>query len=144
MNFYAPSEAAERTGFSIDTLRYYERIGLIPEVGRTAGGQRRFTDADLAWLGMLHCLRDTGMPIAEMLRFAELTHGGTETIGERICVLEGHDARIEEQITRLRACREHVRGKIHYYRNVRKSDVWSPDREQDETLAGERRPAEIG
>lgn len=50
MSGYAPSEAARRSGFSLDTLRYYEKIGLLADVDRTAGGQRVFTDDDLGWL----------------------------------------------------------------------------------------------
>ena len=71
MKYYSPGETAERSGFSLDTLRYYDRIGLLGELSRTAGGRRRFTDHELGWLGMLRCLRDTGMPIAEMQRFVD-------------------------------------------------------------------------
>lgn len=78
---YAPSEAARRSGFSLDTLRYYERIGLLNEVGRTSGGRRVFTDDDLDWLMLFRCLRDTGMPIAEMCRYAELVREGEHTTG---------------------------------------------------------------
>lgn len=72
VSFYSPGQTAEKTGFSIDTLRYYERIGLLGEIDRTAAGRRRFSEDDIGWLGMLRCLRETGMPIADMLRFSEL------------------------------------------------------------------------
>ena len=51
--YYSIGECARRSGFTMDTLRYYERIGLIDAVDRTATGQRRFTDGDLEWLGTL-------------------------------------------------------------------------------------------
>jgi DNA-binding transcriptional MerR regulator len=116
--FYSPAQAAEKTGFSIDTLRYYEKIGLLDRIDRTAAGRRRFSSDDLGFLGILRCLRDTGMPIAEMRRYAELARDGEETLAERIALLEAHDEHIDRQIETLRAQREHLRGKIRYYRDV--------------------------
>ena len=69
---YSPGQVAEQTGFSLDTLRYYERIGLLDGIERNSGGQRVFTEGDVAWLRILRCLRDTGMPIQRMVRYAEL------------------------------------------------------------------------
>jgi DNA-binding transcriptional MerR regulator len=69
---YSPGEAASKTGFSLDTLRYYERIGLLPPVDRTAGGWRRYSDTDLLWLMTLRCLRDTGMSVRQMRDFIDL------------------------------------------------------------------------
>lgn len=118
VTFYSPAEAAQKTGFSIDTLRYYEKIGLLERIDRTATGRRRFTVEDLGLLGMLHCLRDTGMPIAEMKRFAELTRGGDGTVPDRVAVLEAHDRRIDEQVATLLAQQARIRDKIKYYRDT--------------------------
>ncbi|MFF5208716.1 MerR family transcriptional regulator [Streptosporangium sp. NPDC000396] len=115
MSVYTPGQVVEETGFSIDTLRYYERIGLLEPIGRNAAGQRRFTQDDIGWLGMLRCLRDTGMPIAEMLRFAELVRAGEHTICDRIALLEAHDRRVEAQIDNLREKQTAIRNKIGYY-----------------------------
>ncbi|WP_242183652.1 MerR family transcriptional regulator [Saccharopolyspora soli] len=123
MDFYSPGEVAERTGFSLDTLRYYERIGLLHEIDRTAGGQRRFTEYDVLWLLMLRCLRESGMPIAQMRRFSELARGSDETVAERLALLEAHDRKIEEQIAGLRAHQEQIRQKIRIYRAKR----WHPE-----------------
>jgi DNA-binding transcriptional MerR regulator len=116
VTFYSPAQAAEKTGFSIDTLRYYEKIGLLDRIDRTAAGRRRFSSDDVGFLGVLRCLRDTGMPIVEMRRYAELARGGAETVGERVAVLETHDERIDRQIEALRAQQRHLRDKIRYYR----------------------------
>ncbi|NKZ05637.1 MerR family transcriptional regulator [Actinomadura latina] len=118
MSSYSPAETAEKSGFSIDTLRYYEKIGLLSGIARNASGRRVFTDDDLAWLGMLRCLRVTGMPIAEMLRYSELARGGTETFQERFDLLREHDRRVEEQIASLRAQQQHIKRKIDLYREV--------------------------
>jgi DNA-binding transcriptional MerR regulator len=113
---YTPGQVVEKTGFSLDTLRYYEKIGLLESVGRTSGGRRQYRDDDVGWLEMLRCLRDTGMPIARMLEFAELTRD-EGTIADRITLLEEHDRDIEERIEILLRQREHIRGKIAYYRS---------------------------
>jgi DNA-binding transcriptional MerR regulator len=112
---FSPSQAAEQSGFSLDTLRYYERIGLLDGIGRAPSGHRRFGDDDLEWLGVLRCLRDTGMPIAQMRRYAELARAGQATIAERLNLLTEHDARVQERIALLQAQREHLREKIDWY-----------------------------
>jgi DNA-binding transcriptional MerR regulator len=113
---FSPGQVAERSGFSLDTLRYYEKIGLLSHVERTASGHRRFGEDDLEWLEVLRCLRDTGMPIAQMRRYAELARGGQATLMERLLLLAEHDARVQEQIALLQARREHLRDKIDWYR----------------------------
>ncbi|MFJ2031864.1 MerR family transcriptional regulator [Streptosporangium sp. NPDC087985] len=118
VSVYTPGQVVEETGFSLDTLRYYERIGLLEPIGRNAAGQRRFTQDDVGWLGMIRCLRDTGMPIAEMLRFAELVRAGDHTIRDRIALLEAHDRRVRTQVANLREKQTAIQNKIDYYRAV--------------------------
>ena len=113
---YSPAQTVELSGFSLDTLRYYERIGLIEPVHRAAGGHRRYSDDDLGWLDMLRCLRGTGMPIAQMQTFAELARTGDTTVAERLALLEEHDTAVEEEIAQLIAQRAKVQAKIEYYR----------------------------
>ena len=111
------------SGFSLDTLRYYERIGLLPRIGRTAAGRRVFSEVDLKWLGLLRCLRDTGMPVSQMLQFVQLMNGGTATVMERAEVLTAHQRRVEDQISRLQGHLEQIRTKIAIYRD---GEPWSP------------------
>lgn len=115
MERYSPGQVAEKTGFSLDTLRYYERIGLLDDIARNSGGQRVFTEEDVAWLRILRCLRDTGMPIQRMVRYAELARGGDETVAERLEVLREHDRDIDEKIAHLLGEQAHIRAKIGYY-----------------------------
>jgi DNA-binding transcriptional MerR regulator len=117
MPIYTPGEVADKTGFTLDTLRYYERIGLLSDIARTSGGRRIFTDQDIGWLEILRCLRDTGMPIATMLRYADLARD-EQGIAERIALLEEHDLEVDRRIAELQAQREHIRGKIRYYRSL--------------------------
>jgi DNA-binding transcriptional MerR regulator len=116
-SIFSPSQAAKQSGFSLDTLRYYERIGLLDDIERAPSGHRRFRDDDLEWLGILRCLRDTGMPIAQMCRYAELTRGGQATLAERLNLLTEHDVWVQEQIALLQAQREHLLEKIDWYRS---------------------------
>jgi DNA-binding transcriptional MerR regulator len=115
-------QAAALSGFSLDTVRYYERIGLLPRISRTAAGRRVFSEVDLRWLGLLRCLRDTGMPIAEMLQFVRLMNGGGATVTERAEVLTAHHQRVEDQISRLQGHLEQIRRKIDIYRD---DEPWS-------------------
>lgn len=95
-------QIAEDTGLSIDTLRYYERIGLIRDVQRAANGHRRYSTDDMTWILFLKQLRATGMSIAKMQHFAELRRGGDETIPQRRAMLEQHRQELEEQIAQRR------------------------------------------
>jgi DNA-binding transcriptional MerR regulator len=113
---FSPSQAAEQSGFSLDTLRYYERIGLLDGIDRAPSGHRRFRDDDLEWLEVLRCLRDTGMPIAQMRRYAELTRAGQATLADRMNLLTEHDARVQERIALLQAQHKHLQEKIDWYR----------------------------
>ncbi|MHA3701252.1 MerR family transcriptional regulator [Jatrophihabitans sp. YIM 134969] len=85
---YTPQEAAERTGLTLDTLRYYEREGLTAPVDRTAGGRRRYTAGDLAWVGLLTCLRDAGLGIADLRRFTELLRSDASDPADRVAFLQ--------------------------------------------------------
>jgi DNA-binding transcriptional MerR regulator len=115
---YSPGEVAERIGVSIDTLRYYERIGLVDGIARTAGGQRVFSDNDVSLLSLMRCLRDSGMPIVRMREFAELIRAGDDTAAARAELLEEHDREIDAKVEQLRAEQRRVREKITFYRSV--------------------------
>src|SRR4051812_27345776 len=95
---YTISEVAEHTGLTAHTLRWYERIGLMPHVDRTHTGQRRFTNRDLDWLDLVGKLRLTGMPVADMVHYAELVRAGEDTFAEREALLTAHRAKVVERI----------------------------------------------
>jgi DNA-binding transcriptional MerR regulator len=80
----AIAEAACASGLSAYTLRYYERAGLIDDVGRAGSGHRRYSDEDLAWFEVLQCLRATGMPIRDIRRYADLVCTGDGNDKERL------------------------------------------------------------
>jgi DNA-binding transcriptional MerR regulator len=92
MDSYTIDEAAARTGLSKHTLRYYEREGLLPPVGKAPSGHRRYTDDDIGWARFLQLLRATGMPIREAKEFVTLTWAGDHTIPQRVEVLSAYRA----------------------------------------------------
>jgi DNA-binding transcriptional MerR regulator len=110
-------EAARVAGVSVDTLRYYEREELL-RTDRTASGHRRYSDGDLEWIGVLTCLRETGMPIRRMREFATLVGEDDDaTIGARIDLLEEHRAEVLRRIQELQTNLERVEGKLTWYRS---------------------------
>ena len=112
------AEIAARTGLSADTLRYYEKADLISPVARSAGGRRRYAAGDLAWIEFLLRLRETGMPIAGMRRFARLRRGGQATLGERLALLREHRQRLTDHIRRLQASGDALDEKISHYQTL--------------------------
>jgi DNA-binding transcriptional MerR regulator len=98
---YPIERAAELTGVSAHTLRYYERIGLLAPVGRAPSGHRRYTDADLGSVRFLTLLRDTGMPIRDMQTFVALTRQGEGTVPQRLAVLQAHRDALRARLAEL-------------------------------------------
>jgi DNA-binding transcriptional MerR regulator len=108
-----PAEAARRTGLSLDTLRYYEREGLIGPIERASSGHRRYTEDDLAWIGIVTCLRDADLGIADLRRFTELLR--TEAAGNRVEFLRRRRAELVERVRRTQAAIAVLDDKISYY-----------------------------
>jgi DNA-binding transcriptional MerR regulator len=98
---YTISEVAALSGLSAHTLRWYERIGLMPHVDRSHTGQRRFTNRDLDWLDLVAKLRLTGMPVADMVRYAELVRAGEHTCPERHELLVATREDVQRRIAEL-------------------------------------------
>ncbi|MEO1328147.1 MAG: MerR family transcriptional regulator [Pseudomonadota bacterium] len=90
-----------RTGLSIDTLRYYERIGLMPPPARDGGGSRQYSDDHLRWAEFLDVLKSTGMGVRDMARYCALRADGAASIGERLAMLRGHLDRVRAERRRL-------------------------------------------
>ncbi|KUL34211.1 MerR family transcriptional regulator [Streptomyces sp. NRRL F-4489] len=118
---YTISEVAEHTGLSAHTLRWYERIGLMPHVDRTHTGQRRFTNRDLDWLDLVSKLRLTGMPVADMVRYAELVREGESTFAERERLLTEHREDVRRRIAELRSTLDVLDYKIGIYADARRA-----------------------
>ncbi|NSC21576.1 MerR family transcriptional regulator [Streptomyces albus subsp. chlorinus] len=125
---YTISEVAATTGLSAHTLRWYERIGLMPHVDRSHTGQRRFSNRDLDWLDLVGKLRRTGMTVADMVRYAELVREGERTFPERQALLEETRRDVLERIAELRDTLEVLDYKIDHYSRKTGGDLPSAAR----------------
>jgi DNA-binding transcriptional MerR regulator len=110
------SEAAERTGLSAHTLRYWERAGLLEPISRNGSGHRRYAEEDLERIQFLTKLRATGMPIRQVRRYAELIKGGAATNKERLELLETHRKSVLAQLEETAGHLELIDWKINLYR----------------------------
>ncbi|HEY3992393.1 MAG TPA: MerR family transcriptional regulator [Ktedonobacteraceae bacterium] len=98
---FSIQQVAEITELSIDTLRYYERIGLLEPVSRASSGHRRYRQKDIDWIGLVINLRETGMPLAQIRHFAGLRRQGEATAIERLHILEQHQHALKQQMQKL-------------------------------------------
>jgi DNA-binding transcriptional MerR regulator len=114
---YTIGQVAQETGLSIHTLRFYEKEGILPPVKRDESSRRIYESTDIEWLMFAICLRDTGMTITEMKKFAQLTIQGDETTKERITLLKEQKERINFQIDHLLNFMSMIDYKIKFYSN---------------------------
>jgi DNA-binding transcriptional MerR regulator len=109
------AEVAERTGLTRHTLRYYERDGLMLDVGRADSGHRRYTEDDLGWLELITKLRATGMPIRDVRRYAELVRAGDGNEAERLELLRAHRERVRGELEAMMTHLDAIDMKISVY-----------------------------
>jgi DNA-binding transcriptional MerR regulator len=110
------AEAAEQTGLTAHTLRYYERDGLmLASVDRSTSGHRRYSERDLTWIQLITRLRSTGMPIRDVRRYAALVRDGDGNEGERLALLKAHRERVEKQLAEVTGHLRAIDHKIGIY-----------------------------
>ncbi|MEV6398383.1 MerR family transcriptional regulator [Streptomyces sp. NPDC051907] len=129
---YTISEVSALTGLTAHTLRWYERIGLMPHVDRSHTGQRRFSNRDLDWLSFVGKLRLTGMPVADMVSYAELVREGEHTFEARQELLEQTRRDVRSRIAELQDTLAVLDHKIGFYADARRAP------ESDARRASER------
>ena len=108
-------EVSARTGLSVDTLRFYEREGLFPPPQRSAGGRRGFSAADLGWIGICQRLRASGMSLPEIARYAAMVRAGSGNEGERLELLQRHEAQVQAQMAILQDALDLISTKVAVY-----------------------------
>ncbi|MER5757486.1 MerR family transcriptional regulator [Streptomyces sp. NPDC002088] len=114
MTAVTPATAADRTGVSIDTLRYYEREGLIGPIRRSAGGRREYTEDDLFWIGLVTCFREAGLGIADLRQFVAILRA-EHPPQNRVAFLRERRAALEQRVAALCRAMEVLDEKIAYY-----------------------------
>lgn len=94
-------ELAARSALSIDTLRYYERLGLLPRALRDASNQRVYDASTLVWVEFLSRLKSTGMPLRDMATYAQMRAQGPQTSAQRRDMLEDHRIQVRAKLAEL-------------------------------------------
>ncbi len=121
------NEVCEMFSISKDTLRYYERIGVIPEVHRTAGGIRDYNESDISWVQHAICMREAGVPIEMLIEYVKLYQQGDDTISARGNLLkEAREELLEARRKNDRAL-EKLNYKIGKYEEAEKTGVLNWD-----------------
>lgn len=92
------SEVSKKYGLSQDTLRYYERVGVIPKVHRTEGGLRDYSEEDCGWVELVKCMRSAGLLVEMLIEYVRLTQAGDATIPERRQLLVEQRKQLEQQL----------------------------------------------
>lgn len=114
---FSIGDVAAAVGMSVHGLRFYEREGLlVGPIDRTAGGRRRYTQVDVGWLQICTKLRESGMPLAELQRFAALVRQGAGNESERLALLDDHRDRVNLQMRALEEAKEIIEWKASIYR----------------------------
>ncbi|MGX1495722.1 DNA-binding transcriptional MerR regulator [Labrenzia sp. MBR-25] len=119
-------DLAEKSGLSTDTLRYYEKIGLMPRPLRDSGGRRVYDAAILRWIDFLDRLKSTGMGIKDRLHYADLRTKGAASLTERREVLEDHRQKVAGDIVRLTEMLDVLDDKIDLYRRMEAGETVDP------------------
>ncbi len=109
------ADVSERFGLSPDTLRYYERIGLIPAVNRLKSGVRDYNDTDMGWVEFIKCMRAAGLPIEVLIEYVGLYMEGDATIGARKELLVEQRRQLAAKIEEMQATLERLDHKIEKY-----------------------------
>ncbi len=112
---YTIQQVCEKTGLSAHTLRYYEKEGLLTGISRSQGGFRQYSDEDLEGLGLICCLKNTGMSLQEISEFMRLTHQGDYTLKERVELLCQHRNNVVQRMAEMQRYLDKVNWKINFF-----------------------------
>lgn len=113
------TEVSKQYGLSADTLRYYERIGLIPPVNRAPGGNRDYTEYNCKWVLFAKCMREAGLQVEALIEYVALYQQGNETIAARKQILLEQRDDLASRINDMQQTLDRLDQKIERY------DQWS-------------------
>ena len=122
-------EVCEKYNLTPDTLRYYERVGVIPEVNRTSGGIRDYQEEDIKWVENAVCMRDAGVPVEILIEYVRLFRLGDGTIAARANLLKEARERILKAREKYDIALEKLNYKIERYEIAQKTGVLTWDRD---------------
>ncbi len=114
-------EVSEKYGISGDTLRYYERVGVLPPIKRSSGGIRDFGEEDLSWVELVLCMRNAGLPIEAIIEYVKLFQLGDSTFAARLELLSEQRRKLVEQREKIDITLERLNYKIAKYEEAVKT-----------------------
>ena len=109
------AEVGKRYDLTADTLRYYERVGLIPAVPRTPGGKRDYAEADCRWVGFAKCMRSAGVQVEALVAYVALFQRGDDTLEARRQILVGQRALLANRLAGIQVSLDRLDQKIARY-----------------------------
>lgn len=112
------SEVSKKYKLSVDTLRYYERIGLIPKVARNSSGNRYFTEEDCEWVNFIKCMRGAGISIESLIDYVKMFQEGDFTVKARKQLLTEQYEILSEKISEMQSVQEKLKFKIDNYEKI--------------------------
>ena len=127
-------EVSEKYGLSQDTLRYYERVNVIPTVTGTSGGIRDYQEEDLKWVELAICMRSAGLPIESIIEYQRLFQEGDETIPARLDLLNTQMEILQKQKNQIEETMERLSYKISRYEEAMKTGVLTWTKEEDQNV----------
>lgn len=119
------AEVSKQYGLSQDTLRYYERVGMIPPVTRTAGGIRDYQEEDLGWVKLAKCMRSAGLPVESLIEYVKLFREGDSTIEARRDLLAERREELLEQKRHIEETLDLLDYKISRYEEAVRTGILS-------------------
>lgn len=115
---YTIKQVSEMISLPISTIRYYDKMGLIPFLEKNEAGYRIFTENDIAMLKIIECFKKTGMSIAEMQQYVEMVKRGDESLEDRYELLLKRKEMIQQQMHELEKQFETINHKLDYYKKA--------------------------
>ena len=126
-------EVCEKYGITPDTLRYYERVGVIPTVARTKGGIRDYSEEDIRWVENAICMRSAGLPVEMLIEYVRLFREGDSTFQARRNLLAEAREEIAAQLAKYQAAMDKLNYKISRYDEALRTGVltWDADKKTE-------------
>lgn len=119
------SEVSKKYDIPVDTIRYYEKIGLIPSVNRRESGIRDFSKIDIGWIEYIKCMRSAGMPIKELCEYVGLFRGGSKTHDKRKKILIRQKEELSLKLKEIKNTLKMLNHKIDTYdTEMKKYEKW--------------------
>lgn len=118
MNEMTIAEVSEKYDITADTLRYYERIGLLPHIRKNAGGFRDYSEQDCSWVNFIKCMRGAGVSVEALAEYVSLFQQGDSTLSARKQLLTEQRDKLAERVSEMQEVLERLNRKIEGYEDI--------------------------